>query len=527
MKRLSASVKVGILFLLLIGGSYGVWKTIGQRPSGASSFEVWARFGDASGLPEGSRVVIAGLPVGEIAKLSVDGRYARVTIRMREDVELYDNAIAIKKSASLLGDYFIEIDPGHAESVNAEGKTQVHRRLKSGDQIVHVIEATSPDQLMRRIEETLPKVDAVLLSVRDLSEDVRGLVNGPIASTFARVDRLVQDEAGTLGAILERTDRSIANIEAITRDIRSATADGGKFDRILGNLDEASAEAHGLVTSARSEIEQTGAALREKIDKVDDILEPTSSVMGKIDDDKGTLGRLVNDPTIADNIQDITDDAKGFLGTIFGMQTYVGLRTEYNVGAASGRFYVTLDVQTRPDKFYYIELEKGPRGDYPETTLTYDHATGLWRQDAIIRDKIRFTFQFAKRLDWATLRYGVKESTGGIGVDGEWFDRRLKLSVDIFDATFDQLPRLKVSAAYQFWGFLYVLAGADELLNPPETLVIDKIAGGVSGGDPVPIQFQELHFGRDYFFGAGLRFNDADLAALLTVGGSALAGVAK
>ncbi len=29
-------------------------------------------------------------------------------------------------------------------------------------------------------------------------------------------------------------------------------------------------------------------------------------------------------------------------------------------------------------------------------------------------------FQFAKRFGWLTLRYGLKESTGGIGADGDF-----------------------------------------------------------------------------------------------------------
>src|SRR5262245_41092174 len=137
MRRLSGAVKVGILFTLLVGGAYGVWKTIGQTPSGASDFEVWARFADASGLPKGSRVVIAGLPVGEIADLAIDGRYARITMRLRDDVPLYDNAIALKKSSSLLGDYYVEVDPGTPESVDALGQKRTNRKLVSGDQILH------------------------------------------------------------------------------------------------------------------------------------------------------------------------------------------------------------------------------------------------------------------------------------------------------------------------------------------------------------------------------------------------------
>ena len=60
------------------------------------------------------------------------------------------------------------------------------------------IEATTPDQLLHRIEQTLPNVDRVLESVRDLSEDVRRIVNGPLQSVATRVDGLVQREAGTV-----------------------------------------------------------------------------------------------------------------------------------------------------------------------------------------------------------------------------------------------------------------------------------------------------------------------------------------
>ena len=174
-------------------------------------------------------------------------------------------------------------------------------------------------------------------------------------------------------------------------------------------------------------------------------------------------------------------------------------------------------MQTRPDKFYYIELARGPRGDYPDTTLEWDPSIGQWRRNVTIEDKLRFTFQFAKRIEWLTLRYGIKESTGGVGVDAEFFDKRLKISMDVFDSTFNRLPRLKMAAAMEFFGFLYVLAGVDDALNTPASLDIDPI------NDVVPVQFEEFRFGRDYFFGAMVRFNDLDLAALLAIGGASLA----
>jgi phospholipid/cholesterol/gamma-HCH transport system substrate-binding protein len=523
-KHLSAAVKVGILVIAMALGAYAVWKVIGERPSGGQNFEVWAKLRDAAGLPLGSRVVIAGLAVGEIARLNIEGSYARVTMRIRDDIPLYDNAILFKKSSSLLGDFYLEIDPGLERTTDARGAGVVHERLKDGDEIKYVVEATSVDQLVRRIDETLPRVNEAVVEFRDLAQDLRGLVNGEVKSIAKNIDALVQRESQTVSDILDRLDKALAQVQQIAGDIRRQTREGGKVDDILDNLDHASAEARELMTTARGEVEQTGEKLREKLDMVDEVINRTGSVVTKIDEDRGTLGRLVNDPTIADNIEDITEDAKGFLGTLFGMQTYVGMRGEYTIFAGLGRYYLTLELWTRPDKFYYIELERDGRGDYPEVTLDYDPDIGRFRQNVTIRDKFRFTFQFAKRIDWLTLRYGVKESTGGIGADASWFDDKLKISVDVFDATFDQLPRLKVAAAYELFGFLYVLAGVDEILNSPDELLIEPVVGATESGDDVPIQFQEFRFGRDVFVGAMIQFNDLDLAALLTVGGAALAG---
>ncbi len=522
MNAVSAAVKVGILFVVMAVGSYGVFKTVSQQPSGDSDFEVWARLDNAAGLPPNSQIMIAGLPVGQLSELRLEGRYARVTMRLRDDVVLYDNAVLFKKSSSLLGNFYLEIDPGTPDTINVKGQRAQAQRLLSGSEVVRVVEATSVDMLLRRMDNVLPKVDAVLLSVRDLSEDVRGVVTGPLASLMGRVDGLVQAEAGTVSSILARTDRTLARIEEITQDIRGVTSDANyRVKGILDNLDQASVEARQLLEVAKVEVELTGGKLRERMDSFDEVLDPTSSVMRKIDEEEGTLGRLVNDSTIADNIEDITDDAQGFLGTLFGMQTYVGLRSEFSVRSGLGRHYVSVELRTRPDKFYYIELSKGPRGNAPVTELAYDETLGIWRRNIKIEDKMRFSFQFAKRYDWLTLRFGLKESTGGVGMDGAWFSDRLKLSMDVFEASFDDFPRLKVAAAYEFFGGLYILAGLDDILNEPGEIV------PLALGEDTPNQFSSIPTGRDYFLGAMLQFNDLDLTALLTVGGAALAGAAN
>jgi phospholipid/cholesterol/gamma-HCH transport system substrate-binding protein len=541
MKGVSAGIRVAILFLLLAVGAYLVWKNLGQDPAGADNYTLFAKFRDASGLPTGSKVVVAGLPQGEVTRLEVEGRYAKVTFKLRDAIQVWTSGVVIKKATSLLGDNYLEIDPGDRLKQMPDGSSREftllgpecptyddsdRRKSDPCRQVPNVIEATTPDQLMHRIEQTIPNVDRVLASVRDLSEDVRRIVNGPLQSVASRIDGLVQREAGTVASIIQRADRSMEKIEQIAGDLRELTKGADpQITKILKNLDEASAEAKVLVTTAKQELEQTGSALRDKLDKLDGVITHTESITEKIDNEKGTIGRLVNDPVIADNVEQITEDAKGFLGTLFGLRAYVGLRSEFNVLAGLARHYVTVELHTRPDKYYLIELEKGPRGNYPDVSLTFDPTVdpNNWIRKTVIQDKIRFTFQFAKRFGWLTLRYGLKESTGGIGADTDLTvgGRALRFSADVFDATFDQLPRVKLTAAFEVFRHLYILGGIDELLNTPETLSI------VKGASDVPIQFDTFRYGRDFFAGAMLRFNDEDLAALLTVGGSAISGAAQ
>lgn len=132
--------------------------------------------------------MIAGLPVGQVTSLSIDGRYARVKFHVRSDVKVWDSATVVKKSKSLLGDHYLEIDPGGAETVtlmaaNSTPCSPLTARSRGSSK------PASPDALMHQSEETAGKVDNVLLSVKDLSDDVRRIVNGPLSSVASRVGR--------------------------------------------------------------------------------------------------------------------------------------------------------------------------------------------------------------------------------------------------------------------------------------------------------------------------------------------------
>src|SRR5690606_32056000 len=105
------------------------------------------------------------------------------------------------------------------------------------------------------------------------------------------------------------------------------------------------------------------------------------------------------------------------------------------------------------------------------------------------------SLQLAKRIYFVTFRFGILESSGGIGLDLHFFDDRLEINADLFRFGDQNYPSLRVRLGYEIVNTLYILGGVDNILNV----------------DPnVPSQN-----GADFFLGAMLRFNDRDLVGLL------------
>lgn len=126
MKKYTMETTVGIFLvfgLLCIG--YMTVKLGHVALLGDNSYPLFARFTSVTGLRTGSIVYISGIKVGRVEKLTMDqkNQKALVEIRMRNDIKIYDDAIASIKTEGLIGDMHISIDPGGAGTPLMPGGT--------------------------------------------------------------------------------------------------------------------------------------------------------------------------------------------------------------------------------------------------------------------------------------------------------------------------------------------------------------------------------------------------------------------
>ena len=513
MRWLSRAVTVIVITTVVVGAVFLLRSRMPAQQVG-QKFTTWALFRDGSRLAVGSPVVIAGVRIGEIETLTIDGGFARVDMRLLDDPYIPVDSWITKRAVSAFGDNYIEIIP-----TGGEAGAPTARMLRSGEQLTHVIEGSSTDAVLRAIGRAMPKVDNALDSVHDFMVGGRRWVNGTFADGVNGADRWVAE--GHIEKPLEAADRAMQRFEDGTTRAADAVA-GAKptVDKTLTRVEDGVASARKQMANVKSGITNALHDTREGLDRVDEPIENMRQVVvaineGKGQDWKGTLGRLVNEKELASTIDDAAEAGRDFSEELVRLKSWLGLRIEFDVFARLPRFYVAAEIRARNDKFWLIELEKSYLGANPGDNLTDVPGGPTYTRTQEIEDSLRFTFQFGKQLGPLSLRGGIKESTFGVGADFLTMNSRLKFSADLF-GSFTYTPNLKVGAAFQVFRSLYVLAGVNNMLNKPGYLQI------TAGNTDVPTQFQpnSVRFGRDYYFGTVLQFTDADLATLLRVYGA-------
>ncbi len=126
MKKYTMETAVGIFLVLgLLCIGYMTVKLGHVSLFGDDSYSLFARFNSVTGLRAGSVVYIAGIDVGRVESLTMDqkSQKAEVVMRIRNDIKIYDDAIASIKTEGLIGDMHVSIDPGGAGTLLKPGGT--------------------------------------------------------------------------------------------------------------------------------------------------------------------------------------------------------------------------------------------------------------------------------------------------------------------------------------------------------------------------------------------------------------------
>ena len=528
--KLGAPLAVGLMFLVAVVMLVYMFRTVESDTSASGeTYTVLARFDDVSGLVKGSRVTISGIPVGTIASVQLDPdnlRKALVAVRLAREIKLpegvqdqagfYRNGTLIRRlQSSLLGDYYLEIVPG------IEGPP-----IADGGHIRNVVSLAGLDAVMAKMDQgadIVPALNKILVDLTAVTSNLKGSLGGDqgaarleaisesVAKSADNLQKITSDlrafmEGGVAGqsqAVVE----IIQNVERFTTNAERISEQSGELIRqSLENLRAITSDVRGIVGQSGPDVQQSLGTIKGTLEKVEeslDILQETLDtlhhVARKVDRGDGTVGRLVNDDRLVNDLEDTMSGASDFVTKVVRLQTSVAVQSDYFVRGESFRTAFQVRLQPRDDMFYLFELVDQPRAttktffrstitDAPSEGGTAGKPVTISESVSTSDDRLKFSLQLAKRLWFTTWRLGLIESSGGVGLDVDVWKRHLTVSAECFDLGIAGTnPRLRTFLQFQFLRYFFLSAGADDLANAD---------------------------GRDGFVGVGLRFVDEDLKTL-------------
>ncbi len=117
MQKYSMETSIGIFVVLgLICVGYLTVQLGEVSFIGDNTYSLNARFTTVTGLKAGNAVEMHGIEIGRVGSMTLDqdDQMAVVELKVRKGVQVFDDAIASIKTQGLIGDRFIEVDPGGA-----------------------------------------------------------------------------------------------------------------------------------------------------------------------------------------------------------------------------------------------------------------------------------------------------------------------------------------------------------------------------------------------------------------------------
>lgn len=143
MKRLNIQLVVGVFMIIgFLGFTYIAVKLGDLDVLGDThTYTLKARFTSVSGLKPGADIEIAGVKIGKVSDIRLDGKDydAVVKLALNDGVFIQEDSTASIRTSGLIGDRFINITPGGSDTY-----------LKDGQEIEETEPAISLEELVSK-----------------------------------------------------------------------------------------------------------------------------------------------------------------------------------------------------------------------------------------------------------------------------------------------------------------------------------------------------------------------------------------
>jgi phospholipid/cholesterol/gamma-HCH transport system substrate-binding protein len=291
-RRLSLTVG-GFTVAALAALAVAVLSLSAQQGAFRARYTLVAYFDNVQGLVAGAAVRLAGTPVGKVERVDFgerpDGKPAvvvQLAIDQRVSERIRADSVARIATVGLLGDQIVEIDIGSPD----------HAALTDGAEVA----ALEPFDLSQMVARSSRALEAVETLASNLNESLAEFQR--LGGTHTMADTMTG-----LADIVDQVQHGQGALHSLVYEPYQGSA-AASLESSLANLDdvlEQVARGQGVLHSLIYDKPTEQGAVIEAMEAGARL----NSILGKIDRGEGTLGLLLNDPTLYDEIKTLVGGA--------------------------------------------------------------------------------------------------------------------------------------------------------------------------------------------------------------------------
>ena len=374
-------------------------------------------FNDVAGLPVKAKVKIAGVEVGAVKDITLEGDRANVKIWLKSNIKIHKNARAGIVSTGIIGSKYLELTMG----------SEPFELYKNED----VLEGVDPVQLDKMISNATQQLNELVQSLKSYSGKSPG---------------------ETIGEILENIRLTSQSLKVIVSEHEN------NFVNIVKNVENATKDFSDITSANKEDI-------RSVIANMKNVTQNLNTILVKIESGEGMLGKIVNDKEMGEDlkvtvgeIKETVKETKKVMRRLNLIETDWDYTMRYDNKNEVTRSDVGLRIYPVPDKFYYVGVTN--LGDSSVVTTDPEKINTI-------------NLMLGKRWKQAEIYGGIMRSKGGLGVRVKPFWqfepwRRVEITAEGYDFS-RKAPVVKanvnVGARIQVLPWAFVGAQVEDTYN--------------------------------------------------------------
>jgi phospholipid/cholesterol/gamma-HCH transport system substrate-binding protein len=418
-------------------------------------------------------------------------------------VVLHPGAVAHVANLGLLGEKYVELDPGPSNAPVIPQEQSV---------VLHGTQPASMDDITNQVAAIANDVKAITASLRAATSGPAGQQR--LVDIVENVRTITEQVRDLIAANRMNVDATVANARVISESLRV------EIPRLAASIDRMATQMNGTVGENREDVRHIVENLRTLSADLKTTSDNLNAVTAQIRSGEGTVGKLLYSNEAHDrltaalgSVESGVNELRNTLGRATRMQLDLGLNGDYYAGLpaqqdgndklGNSRSAVWLRLNPNPEhnRFYNIELADTPYGKRHDKTIeetVTNPATGISQTTITQQTRFDRSLLISAQAGWTiapfAVRLGMIDSSGGAGVD-YFFNNRIRATGEVFDfghRSGDNNPHVRLFGEYVFrqekptTPTIFIRSGVDNVLNHTA-----------------------------FTFGGGIRWRDDDLKYLL------------